>query len=407
MNKKTTVKESNAFVEMFDLEPYQKGVLDNLTFSAKDTFDIKGRKTGCGNPRWHQTHPSAVSNALCIDLLLSNGATCLGKTITDEITFSLDGENHHYGTPLNPKAPDRVPGGSSSGSASAVACGLVDFALGTDCGGSIRVPASNCGIYGMRPSYGMISVAGVMPLAPSFDTVGILANNFPVLEKVTSVLLSIETPLQPEVGNIYLVKEAFALSDKEVCKALEKSISDLNLQYPGKVKEISLHMLVEEFGSIPLHNWLECFSNYQCAEIWATHGSWIEEAKPEFGPRIQGNFDYSREIDRTKLWQSVVRREWYFNLMLDFLKPNDLLCFPTTPKVAPLKNSLSDNRFEDAYYTPTLSICSIAGICRLPQISLPIAQVGSVPIGLSLAGAHRHDDFLLWAVGEFLKKFIS
>lgn len=399
---KLSAEESKAFIALFDLPPYHDGELINLSFAVKDSIDIKGRITGCGNPTWSKTHFPAAVNAICVDQLLAHGAICRGKTIADEITFSLDGENVHYGTPLNLNAPERVPGGSSSGSASAVACGVVDLALGTDCGGSIRVPASNCGIFGMRPSYGAISTGGVMPLAPSFDTVGILARTFDILEKAASVLLCIETPFEPDVGNIYLVKEAFELSDKEVCQALETSLAKMSATFPGKVKELSLHRLVEEFSPILLHTWLETFAICQNAEIWSTHGHWVEGVKPEFGPRIQSNFDYAKQIDRTTLGQAIKRREWYFSLMRDFLKPNDLLCFPTTPKIAPLKGSLSsnNNRYEDDYYSKTLSICSIAGICRLPQISIPVGSVDSVPIGLSLAGAHRNDDFLLWAAGK-------
>ncbi len=106
----------------------------------------------------------------------------VGKAITDELTYSLNGENIHYGTPVNPKAPGRIPGGSSSGSAVAVAGELADFALGTDCGGSVRAPASFCGIYGMRPSHGRISTAGVFRLAPRFDTVGWFARDGRLLE---------------------------------------------------------------------------------------------------------------------------------------------------------------------------------------------------------------------------------
>src|SRR6202043_1718628 len=151
--------------------PRRAGPLSGLTFAAKDLFDVAGVVTGCGNPDWAATHQPAQTDAWAVDALLQAGATLVGKTITDEISLGLLGINRFYGTPLNPRAPDRVPGGSSSGSASAVACGLVDFALGTDCGGSIRVPASNCGIFGMRTSHGAISTAGVMPFAPSFDTV--------------------------------------------------------------------------------------------------------------------------------------------------------------------------------------------------------------------------------------------
>src|SRR3954447_12332292 len=172
-----TFEESGAFVERFTLPPTRSGPLDGLTFAVKDIIDVAGHHTGCGNPTWRATHPPTTVSAVCVEQLLAAGARCEGKTITDEIAFSLLGENFFYGTPLNPKAPDRVPGGSSSGSASAVACGLVDFALGTDTGGSVRTPASNCGIIGIRPSHGIISVAGVMPLAPTLDTVGLFARD--------------------------------------------------------------------------------------------------------------------------------------------------------------------------------------------------------------------------------------
>src|SRR3954462_6148560 len=184
-----TFEESGAFVERFKLPPTRPGPLDGLTFAVKDIIDVAGRHTGCGNPTWRATHPLATVSAVCVEQLLSAGARCEGKTITDEIAFSLLGENHFYGTPLNPKAPDRVPGGSSSGSASAVACGLVNFALGTDTGGSVRTPASNCGIIGIRPSHGIISVAGVMPLAPTLDTVGLFAREIDTLERAATVLL--------------------------------------------------------------------------------------------------------------------------------------------------------------------------------------------------------------------------
>ena len=188
----TVVEEGKAFVQKVVVNPTGSGPLDGLGFAVKDLIDIGGHKTGCGNPSWQYSHPPATVNALCVEQLLAAGARCVGKTVTDELAFSLLGENHFYGTPLNPKAPDRVPGGSSSGSASAVACGLADFALGTDTGGSVRVPASNCGTWGLRPSHGFISVAGVNPFAPTFDTVGILASSAVVLARAASVLLGQE-----------------------------------------------------------------------------------------------------------------------------------------------------------------------------------------------------------------------
>src|ERR1700761_6468602 len=153
------------------------GPLAGLTFAAKDLFDVAGFVTGCGNPDWAATHEAAQADAWAVDALLQAGATLLGKTITDEISLGLLGINKFYGTPQNPRAPDRVPGGSSSGSASAVAGGLVDVALGTDSGGSVRIPASFCGLYGLRPTHGRIPTEGMMTQAPSFDTVGYFARN--------------------------------------------------------------------------------------------------------------------------------------------------------------------------------------------------------------------------------------
>src|SRR5271157_741681 len=187
--KTYSLAESGAFVEVLQIDPSASGLLDGLRFAVKDVIDLGGRKTGCGNPDWARTHPVAAVNAVCVDQLLLAGARCVGKTVCDELAFSLEGENFFYGAPLNPRAPERVAGGSSSGSAAAVACGLADFALGTDTGGSVRVPASNCGLFGLRPSHGFISTAGVVPYAPSIDTVGVLAASADILVRAASVLL--------------------------------------------------------------------------------------------------------------------------------------------------------------------------------------------------------------------------
>src|SRR5918992_3688700 len=184
----------NAFCKDTDayLEGAAGGPLAGLTFAAKDIFDVVGYVTGGGNPDWKATHEAATHTAWVVRVLLAAGATMVGKTITDEITRGIFGENAHYGTPLNPRAPGRVPGGSSSGSASAVAGELVDFALGSDTGGSVRASASFCGIYGLRPTHGRISLEGVRPLAASFDTAGWFARDAALMERVGAVLLSEE-----------------------------------------------------------------------------------------------------------------------------------------------------------------------------------------------------------------------
>src|SRR5947208_13011229 len=240
-----SVAQSSAFPTTFELLPIGSGMLDGLCFAVKDVIDVAGWKTGCGNPTWRDSHPSAVANAVCVEQLLRAGARCVGKTISDELAFSLLGQNHFYGTPLNPRAADRVPGGSSCGSASAVACGLVDFALGTDTGGSTRVPASNCGIWGFRPSHGFVSVAGVNPLAPSFDTVGVLARSADVLAKVGVVLLAGAQLSASKPATICLIREAFALADADVQESLSEPVRRLRETFGG-VRESSLKELVAD-----------------------------------------------------------------------------------------------------------------------------------------------------------------
>src|SRR5213596_4286595 len=256
MNSSTiTDAQSNSFLTTFDLSPTGSGPLDGLRFGVKDTIDVAAFKTGCGNPTWRDSHPAAVVHAVCVEQLLHAGARCVGKTISDELAFSLLGQNHFYGTPLNPRAPERVPGGSSSGSASAVACGLVDFTLGTDTGGSTRVPASNCGIWGFRPSYDFISVAGVNPLAPSFDTVGIFAQSADVLARVGLVLLACAPVPASKPCKVHLIHEGFALADADVQQAMLEPVRRLRDFFGERVQELSLRDLAADKSARSFATW--------------------------------------------------------------------------------------------------------------------------------------------------------
>jgi amidase len=396
--------EGNAFIESIEVDPTGSGLLEGLSFAVKDLIDIGGHKTGCGNPTWRETHPPASVNAVCVEQLLDAGSRCVGKTVSDELAFSLLGENHFYGTPLNPKAPDRVPGGSSSGSASAVACGLVDFALGTDTGGSVRVPANNCGVWGMRPSHGFISVAGVNPLAPTFDTVGILASSAEVLARVTSVLLAYEDIPGEELGTIHLLREAFSIADPDVRQALEDPVQRLERIFGRRTRDTSvweIHGESETSEGVVLQTWHDTYSVLQWAEIESCLGAWVKAAKPAFGPEAAQNFDLVKRLDRRRVSPAAPRREEYFQRLKAFLEPNDLLCMPTTPALAPLKGTIEPRGHAAAgdYYPRTLSLTSVAGIGRLPQVSLPLAESsGRVPVGLSLLAANGQDAFLLSVV---------
>lgn len=391
-----TLAESRAFVETFELDPTGSGPLEGLRFAVKDLIDIAGHKTGCGNPTWRETHPVATVNAVCVEQLLGAGGRCLGRTVTDELAFSLIGENHFYGTPLNPKAPDRVPGGSSSGSASAVACGLADFALGTDTGGSVRVPANNCGLWGLRPSHGFISVAGVNPFAPTFDTVGILARSADVLARAASVLLACETLPGEVPGRVHLIREAFTLADPDIQEALKAPVQRFRSLFGQRIRETSLREIDGEVEETSCQTWYDTFRVLQWAEIESCLGAWIAGTKPAFGPISAGSFDLVKNLDRRQVSRAVQRREKYYRRLKTFLGPTDLLCLPTAPALAPLKGSkIRRDRAESAYYPRALSLTSVAGLGRLPQVSLPLAECAGVPVGVSLLAAYGQDAFLL------------
>src|SRR5437879_8043802 len=210
----------NAFVPgpPVRIEGRKGGPLSGLTFAAKDLFDVAGFPTGGGNPDWARSNPVPTSHAWAVQRLLEAGATLIGKTITDEVSLGIVGENAFYGTPLNSRAPDRVPGGSSSGSAAAVAAGLCDTALGTDTGGSVRVPASFCGLYGIRPTHGRIDLTGMLPQAPSSDTSGWFARDATTFARVSEVMLgepiSVTLPTRPVVA-----VDTFGFADARTAEA--------------------------------------------------------------------------------------------------------------------------------------------------------------------------------------------
>lgn len=255
----------------------QDGLLQGLTFSLKDVFAVAGHTNAAGNPDWLNTHAPASEHAAVVTQLLQHGANLKGMTHTDELMFSLNGENVHYGTPRNPNAPGHIPGGSSSGSASSVAAHLVDFSIGTDTGGSVRVPSAYCGIYGMRPTHGRISMDGVIPLAPSFDTVGWMARNTETLLRIGRALMEDDR----EGGSsgfehFYFEMEAWRNTDESCVTLLEEYLSSRSVINRREWIEVA----PEGLGS-----WFRTFRTIQGYEIWRTHGAWISPDSTEIWSR--------------------------------------------------------------------------------------------------------------------------
>lgn len=374
----------------FTLAGAPTGPLAGLTFGVKDLIDVAGHVTGAGNPRWLETHAPADATAPSVASLLAAGATMVGKTLTDELAYSLNGDNVHYGTPRNAAAPDRVPGGSSSGSAAAVAAGLCDFALGTDSGGSIRIPASYCGLWGIRTTHARLPMDGVVPLMPSFDTLGWFAADAVTFRRVGAVLLGTDDTV-PTAWRLVWPADAEAEVGAAGREALVPALDWLAGRFGG----IETARLAPE----GLDLWRERYRLVSAAETWAIHGDWIETAEPDFGPAIAERFAYARraaDMDRETAWGFLDRVRAGLHALIG---ENGLLCLPTAPGPAPFGDAAGDA--VEAFRQSAQRLTCIAGIAGLPQISLPVATLDGAPFGLSLIGPAGSDAALLALCTDF------
>lgn len=386
----------NAFVsENLKINPTGSGRLNGTTFAVKDVFEIQDYKNTAGNPDWYRTHQPAKQHAPVINTLLNQGAFLKGTTHTDELMYSLNGENFHYGTPVNPRAKDRIPGGSSSGSAVAVAAGLVDFALGTDTGGSVRIPSSYCGIYGFRPTHGFVNITGVIPLARSFDTVGWMARDPELLLHIGEALIPSDHTRNEEFNHFFLDEECWSLAEEDT-KAILQNVTAILRTMSDFIQEIKVSV---EGLSV----WADAFRTIQGIEIYKEHGEWIKKENPLFGPGIRERFAWTSTLDKEQLELKNKIRENVKNDLSNILKENRLLVIPTAPGEAPLLD-LPGSQLEQ-YRSRTMQLTCIAGLSGFPQITIPLASKNGVPIGLSFIANQYQDLKLLKWVNRFVQLF--
>ena len=355
------------------------GALDGLTFAVKDLIDVEGCRTGGGNPDWLSAQEPATRSASCVAAVLAAGATLVGKTVTDELAFSLEGRNVHYDQLINPVSPDRLPGGSSSGSAVAVAGGLVDFALGTDTGGSVRVPANFLGLFGFRPSHKAISLEGVVPFAPSCDTVAWFTRDAHALACVGDALLPVRrgTP----ITKLKLARDAFALVDAPLSAELKMLADEL-----------------ADGGSLDLFEareteYFDCYRVLQGAEIWQSLGGWITSKKPRFADDIALRFAGAAAITPAEVARCRPIRAAINNRFEALIPADTAIVMPITSCTA-LRTDAPPHTIAD-FYRRTLTLTSVAGHCGAPQVTLPLGRWQGCPTGLSVLGRRGSDRALL------------
>lgn len=377
--------DSDAF-----LEGNSTGPLAGLTFAAKDIFDVAGHVTGGGCPDWKATHGPAERTAWAVQTLVEAGATMVGKTVTDELTRGVLGENFHGGAPINPRAPERVPGGSSSGSAAAVAGGLVDFALGSDTGGSVRAPAAFCGLYGLRPTHGRIPLDNVMGNAPSLDTVGWFARKPELFATVGAILLQSKIPAASP-SHVMIADDAFAVADPEVQDVLLPDVERLTARIGssghGRMAPVPLEDLPKPFGVL------------QGSEAWKTYGNWIDSEDPRLGFEVAARFAAGREITEEQRQEARLVRTTVVKHVENILEDGVVICLPTMPSPAPPRGLPLSQR--KALHQRIDALVDVAGWAGTPQINLPLAEINGLPVGLSLIGPKGSDEMLLAFAREF------
>jgi len=360
------------------------GPLANLTFAVKDLFDVAGYPTGGGNPLLLALSGIKTTTAPTVQRLLDAGARFVGKTVTDELAFSMNGKNAHFGTPRNGGAHDRISGGSSSGSASAVSNGLCDFALGSDTGGSVRAPANHCGLYGIRPTHGRISLARCLDLAPSFDTCGFFARDAQTFSRVADVLMTRDAaPLSRP--RLLKPTDVWGLLSGEVVAALAPVIQSIETVF-GHAQETQAAL--DSFDAMYWN-----FRYLQGRESWKTDGTFIERYAPPLGPGVAERFAWSKAVTDAQVAAAHTFRERFRAHLSQLLGTDGVLVLPTMPDVAPLL-AASEAELED-YRNAAIKMLGIAGLSGLPQISLPLASRLGAPLGISLLGPAGSDRSLI------------
>lgn len=358
------------------------GPLRGLNFAAKDLFDVAGHPTGAGNPTWLATHPIPSRSSPIIDTLLASGATLMGKTLTDELAYSINGDNAHYGTPVNTLAAGRVPGGSSSGSAAAVAARLCDFALGTDTGGSTRVPASYCGLWGLRTTHGLLPSAGLVPLNPSFDTPTWFAHDADTFMRVAEVLLPTSTVSSFRRAMIF--DDVVAQADSVFHEKAEQVFAALGRNFNASRVKVTPNGTSDE-----LNAWRQTYITASAREAWQVHGAWIEENQPTFGAAVAARFEMARNTSHAAADAAVLKQAEIRASIRNLLGKDGVAVIPSAAGIAPLLTA-SGAEIDDLR-SRTFRITCVAGLAGLPQVSLPFTSPSGLPIGISLLGPAGSD----------------
>ena len=372
------------------------GPLSGIDFMVKDLFDVVGFPTFAGNPEYAAYRGIPGTNAAAVDILLEAGGRLVGKTHMHELAYGITGMNPHFGTPVNPLDSRRIPGGSSSGSAVAVASGLVPFTLGSDTAGSIRVPAGFCGICSLRPTFDRIPVEGSVPLSPSMDTVGIFANNLELLAKVASVMFERDNSVRDFDWNVEraLIPDETSGWDPHLVKAFQvviEAVQDLGLK-------------LETFPGSMLHESLDAQRVAQFAEIFAVHEEWLKTCHPRLGEDVALHLETASKLSVAQIGRAVSRKAGFVAKFTKMLGHDGMFLLPVAAGPAPLVSDLANLESSLRFRIQTLALNTIASIAGLPAATIPVIIPNGLSAGIQLIGAPYSDIGLISMVGRLADK---
>jgi amidase len=390
------------------------GPLSGLTLAVKDIFDVAAYPSGWGNPvRLSEAKPATRSNS-AVRTMLDSGARFVGKTQTEELAFSMIGQNVHFPHPVNPAAPDRVTGGSSSGSAAAVAGELVDIATGSDTGGSVRCPASFCGLIGLRTTHGAIALDHTMPLASSFDTFGWFARDMEIYRKVAEVVLENAPhpyPLPVKDGQ----RGASTSAAPSPRPSRGEGKGEGHLSHPLSIPALDAlvtprcaaeyRRMRDHVASIvgkpanapaPLQTLDELYwttRKLQAREAWDAHGKWIESSDRKLGEATYDRFAFGKGVSDADMRAETVRRADFTRWLGDLLGDDGFIVMPTVTDIAPRSDAAADEF--SVFREASIRLLCWSGLSGFPQLTLPLGAVDGAPFGISLLGPAGSDLALL------------
>ncbi|XP_076899678.1 translocon at the outer membrane of chloroplasts 64-like [Bidens hawaiensis] len=415
--KKAVKADFGAFVEKLQILPPPQPAppkaphpLTGLTFAVSDLFDINGFVTGFGNPDWQRTHEAASQTSAVVSALVDGGATCVGKTVVDDMSFGISGENRHYGTPTNVVAPARIPGGSCSGAAVAVAAKLVDFSLGVDTVGGIRQPAGYGGVFGFRPSYGAVSHLGVIPVSTSFDTVGWFATDPSILHRVGQVLLQGSFTGQRNPRNVIIADDFFQLSKVPINRLTQVVIRSTENLFG---KQVLKHEILSDYiaSRVPSLKTLDYnksngdakFSSLKSLanimhllrrhEFSHNHSDWINTVKPTLDPLISAQVQERPELSDKDIESFIAVKNELRAALNALLKDDGVLVIPTVSS-SPPKLGAKELSSQD-YLLTEFSLTALASVSGCCQVVVPLGLYDNYPVSVSLLAKHGSDRFLL------------